>query len=636
MCGICGILNFDSSVVERNSVKEMCDIIEHRGPDAEGIYVKNNIGLGHKRLSIIDLSEFANQPMVSGNRRYVVVFNGEIYNYRDLSRELVEKGIRLKTTSDTEVLLELFSLYNIESIKKLRGMFSFVIWDSFERKIYLIRDRVGIKPLYYSILKNKIIFASEIKAILCNSSVPRNINIDSFWKYCRHFTVPAPETIINDIHKLNPGTVLICDERGNHNFVKYWDIKDYYNTKIYSDENDAIVDIENVIDESVNYHTVSDVPVGAFLSGGLDSSLITNYLKKYVEKLDTYSMSFIENLAFDESKYANYISELYNTNHKSIDFSRNIFNENFEKIIWHCDEPFAIASSFGIFILSKFASKNIKVVMTGDGADELFGGYNGFTSNNIYDYNYFSKLFINTLEKMFLKFGEYNNSRFIRNIYSKVYKRAGSKGNILTDFQSYSAGNSFINVVKRDYFREMINSWNTRLYNFYYNNGENFDEVTRRMYAEVKTRLVDEMLTKTDRMTMAHSLEARVPFLDVNVIEKSASLPVNLKINFNKKQIVHKYILKKISEKYFNKNFIYRKKSGFDVPYSDWLKDNATYMKFKDAIMNGELIKNNIIDSDSTLRIIDDKLDYSFIWSIGIFEKWQKMYSDKFGSFIFN
>jgi len=384
MCGIIGILSFSRNQISRNVLINMSKSLVHRGPDAEGIWIENNIGLGHRRLSIIDLSEAANQPMVSQNGRFIITYNGEIYNFKELKRYLISKGIWFKTNSDTEVLLELFALKGLDALTELRGMFAFAIWDKADHSLFLCRDRLGIKPLYYAINNSKLTFASEIKAILFGDPSLRTINSNALWKFLRLMTVPKPETIIDGIYKLEPGTCLQVNQNGCRKIHTYWELKDHIEQKESYNEEEEIDRIRQKLLESIQHHMIADVDIGAFLSGGLDSSSVVALMQDFSKrkKISTYSINFPGQKEIDEGEYSDIIANYLQTIHSIVYFKENFMDE-MDKILWHCDEPFGITSSFGVYQLSKQASKDLKVVLTGDGGDEVFAGYSGYLFNSI-------------------------------------------------------------------------------------------------------------------------------------------------------------------------------------------------------------------------------------------------------------
>ena len=394
ICGISGLFNIDGSAVDETLIQKMNDSQIHRGPDAEGVWIDNNIGFGHRRLKIIDLSDESNQPMVSQNGRYVITYNGEIYNYKHIRNELKNKGVNFKTKSDTEVILEMFSMYGTDSIKSLSGMFAFAIWDKADQLLILCRDQIGIKPLYYSLSSSRLIFSSEIKAMLyCDNSI-RSIDTNSMWFYYRMLTTSKPNSIFRDIKKIEPGTYMQIGNGNKKSVVTYFDLeKTFIKRNEFNKPIDQEISIaKEKIFEAVQKNLVSDVPVGAFLSGGLDSSAIIGIMDHFKSPIDskisTFSMRFPSNDEINEEKYAEIIANHFNTNHFSITTDDD-FSKDLDNILWHSDEPFSVPASLGIFYLAKLAyQENNKVVLTGDGGDEVFGGYDGFISKNSYTNNY--------------------------------------------------------------------------------------------------------------------------------------------------------------------------------------------------------------------------------------------------------
>jgi len=639
MCGIAGILKLDRSSVDRKVLQKMVDSIIHRGPDAEGIWIDQSIGLGHRRLNIIDLSANANQPMFSANNRYVIVFNGEIYNYLELKKDLQNKGIEFKTTSDTEVLIELFAIEGINCVSKLRGMFAFAIWDREEKSLYLCRDRVGIKPLYYSITDSQVSFGSEIKEILYADSSLRTINSDALWKYFRLMTVPKPETIIKGIDKLEPGTYIKISHDADMESRKYWDLKDKIkkNSSDFDEETETKKLREELLD-SIRHHMIADVEVGAFLSGGLDSSSIVTLMKKVAPgtPLSTYSINFPENEKVDEGKFSSQVADLIGADHHIVRFTENFVND-LEDIVWYCDEPFAISSAYGIYQMSKHASQKLRVVLSGDGGDEIFCGYTGY-QQNYKNGTAISRNILHLLSTSLMFSNKLLKNKNLDELSYKMLKKSYSGPHLISEKQAYGYGMGLVEVLNPEYMSSYLSSWNNRKYIEYYKSVKDLDELTRRMYTDVHTRLVDEMLTKADRMTMAHSLEGRVPLLDHKLVEYMYSLPSTLKVNTHNNQVEGKYLLKKAMEEYLPDDLIYRKKKGFDIPVRDWIKDYDFLSYFEGKVVDGYLVNSKLIDRNSLISLIDRHSKGhtnrgDIIWVMGIFEAWLSLMEKKFGKF---
>jgi asparagine synthase (glutamine-hydrolysing) len=378
MCGICGVCNFDKSHVDKKLLRQMCTVIKHRGPDDDGIFLDDHIALGMRRLSIIDLKT-GHQPIHNEDESIWIVFNGEIYNYRELRQFLEQKNHRFYTSSDTEVIIHLYEELGDDCVTMLNGMFAFAIWDANKKKILLARDRIGIKPLHYIILNNKLIFGSEIKSILQDSEVKRKVNLKALHHFLAFEYVPAPETMFEAIKKLPPGHILIC-ENGNVSVRKYWDLKftnrnkqpiTYYSDRIYE-----------LLKKSVERRLISDVPLGAFLSGGIDSSSIVGLMSELMdEPVKTFSIGFEEE-SYNELKYARIIAEQFETEHYEEIITPDAVNL-VNKIIQYLDEPFADVSVFPTYLVSELARKHVTVVLSGDGGDEQFAGYDWYAASKL-------------------------------------------------------------------------------------------------------------------------------------------------------------------------------------------------------------------------------------------------------------
>ena len=646
MCGIAGIINFQGTPISRDLIKKMTDIMAHRGPDGEGQWVDGNVALGHRRLSIIDLSAQASQPMLNADRSVGITFNGEIYNYQELIPEIEAKGYRFTSHSDTEVILHLYEIYGDDCFSKLRGMFALAIWDQKRKCLVLARDRVGIKPLYYLSNKEVFVFASEIKAILITGLAQQNINSHAFSQYMRFLTVPQPESIFSDIYKLDPGSTMVVNSDGKIQKRVYWNIKDFLQVtdgQTLKTEKEYIDEFSGIFSESTRYHMVADVPVGAFLSGGLDSSSVAAMMRKNYphQELSTFSIVFPMITSHDESEYSSSVANFLKTQHNAYPFNEN-FIDDFKTIAWYLDEPFAVSSSFATYYLAKGASEKVKVVQTGDGGDELLAGYAGYENNN---YRRYPEWFFFILTKAYTLFLLINkklriDSKVGSRILIALARRVGNEGVRYSEQVAQNGLHALSLAFRKDYLFHALDSWNDNLMGYYYNSLSSEDLLLKKLYASFATRLVDEMLMKVDRMTMAHSLEARVPLLDHILVEYLFSVPSHMKLRKDVTGTTAKYLLKSAMQTYLPQEIIYRKKKGFDIPVSKWLKG-----KFFETILShikyGYLIKNHIVDPngiDLMLRESQRNPDhYANMWMLLFtFEIWAEIYQEKFGPIHFN
>jgi asparagine synthase (glutamine-hydrolysing) len=575
----------------------MNDAQAHRGPDGEGVWIDGAVGLGHRRLSIIDLSDSGSQPMVADDNQWVIVFNGEIYNYRELASELAAAGMQCKTQSDTEVILNLYRLYGPKSLHRLRGMFAFAIWDRRRQELFLARDRIGIKPLYYLHNSEAFVFASEIKAIAASGYSSLTVNRRSLTGLMRFLVVPQPHSIFSDIRKLEPGRYLRITMDGQIEENGYWSPLPNDDTAPREDEKQSIDELSAHLRESINYHMVADVPVGAFLSGGLDSSSVVTMMRRQApqQKLNTFSICFPGQGEYDEDKYARQVAALNSAHHISGTIDQN-FVDDLDKIAWHLDEPFAIHSSFATYYLAKHAANNTKVVLTGDGGDELFAGYEGYKNDA-----YLKTGALHSLMKLAFpivntagRISRPRHKTFLR-ILTGLRRRLGSEG--LRYSEQISQNSLYANSLAfdKEWFYPAMDDWEQNLVARYYDQAQSADRLLRRLLTEYNTRLVDEMLMKVDRMTMAHSLEARVPLLDHHLVEFAFRVPSSLKLRERQGTLQGKYLLKKAMEPHLPEEIIYRRKQGFNIPVRTWMTGKFLDQA-KNRILDGNLAAEGVVD----------------------------------------
>ena len=642
MCGIAGFINFinnNNHKEDLNTLNLMINSLSHRGPDNTNVWTSQNktAYIAHSRLSIIDLSNQANQPMISQNKQYVLSFNGEIYNFIELKTELEQiKNINFKTSSDTEVLLELISEYGFETaIKKITGMFALCLWDNLNNTLHLARDRIGEKPIYYCNNNNSFIFASEIKALLKYKKISKDININSLSSYFKYGYFPSPNTIFKNIYKLNPGEYLFLDLKKNNsiNLNKYWEYKNKkFNTNyepFIGNINEAENIIENKLYNIISKQKISDVPIGTFLSGGVDSSLVTSILSKIDnDKINTFTIGFNDK-RLDESNYASKIAKYLNTNHNELIVTDKDLLDVVYKIPKIFDEPFSDSSQIPNYLVSSLAKNNVTVALSGDGGDELFGGYSRYLwANNINSYN-------PLLKKTISKALSWPNDNQIEFLYKILKYFLPRKYHFKFPSDKIGKIKSILELNNiNDVYQRLISIWpnpeilfndNLDLTNndydenlFQTNNTDQIDMMTR----DIETYLPDDLLTKVDRTSMSVSLETRAPFLDHDLVEFSSSLPINMKINKNNQKIILKNILAKyIPVKYFD-----RPKMGFEVPIDDWLRGPLKEYCY-DTINS---FKSNKIFAVNK-KIIDEKIDQHMksnnnwhyqIWNILVFQSW--------------
>jgi asparagine synthase (glutamine-hydrolysing) len=611
MCGITGFYGFE----DKELLKRMTSALTYRGPDDFGYYSDKLCSLGHRRLSIIDLSKKGKQPMSNEDGSIFITFNGEIYNFKDIRVELEKNGHRFRSNTDTEVIVHAFEEYGVDCLKRFNGMFAFAIWDSSKKRLFLARDRLGIKPLYYYFDK-ELIFGSELKAVLASGRIRKKLDMDALNHFFAYEYVPSPYSIIKNVKKLLPGHYLVLD-KGTLSVKKYWDIifegsnhgKDYYLSKI-----------PELLQDSIKKRLISDVPLGAFLSGGIDSSSIVALMSQVTDNVKTFSIGF-EQESYSEADDARIVAEKFNTEHHEKILKPEELMKLLDTVVKNVDEPFGDLSIFPTYLVSKFARRHVTVVLSGDGGDELFAGYDWYLADKLHKY--------------------YRLVPGQRVIFPRVLKR----------FKQTPKSKGFVNKAKRftegalmpSYLRH--HRWMT---SFDYKARENIysrrrelqnpfemvralasnvkGNLNKMQYVDIKTYLPDDILTKVDRASMYNSLEARVPFLDHNFVEFAARIPQSLKL----KGVERKYILKKAMSKYLPKGILYKGKQGFTMPMKHWLRGELK--GFMNEVLSERKIREiGILNPDYVNKIIKQHLskrrdNQRHIWAMMNFHIWYKNY----------
>lgn len=625
MCGIAGIVNWTSKPVESELLKYLTRKLTHRGPDGEGYHIYNNVGLGHRRLSIIDI-DAGKQPMSNENDRYWVTYNGEVYNFRSLKTDLQSKGHIFKTDCDTEVLVHGYEEWGIGLLSKLRGMFAFAILDQAHNELFLARDRLGIKPLVYYAGKEKLIFASEIKAIIADPEYKKEINHKAVGDYFQYGYIPAPHTAFKSIFKLLPGHYLKLKttERSELKQECYWSINYTDNDSISEAEASELVD--EVLNEAVSMRMISDVPLGGLLSGGLDSSAVVSYMaNNSTDPISSFSIGFDEE-KFSEAKYALKVSEHIGTKHYEHTVNSDI-RDLLPKLVYHFDEPFSDASAVPTYHVCKMARNNVTVCLSGDGGDEVFGGYDRYLS---------------CLSKGRFDFLP---SKIRKTIFGSIgmLKRAGLPGAGFFKLAALEPEERFIQLIKSQYgsiefdeyfsasellkIKENKNDFDLMMRVF--QEGTSDRGLNQYLNADTQTYLPYDILTKVDITSMMNSLEVRVPLLDHKLVELMATMPQNLKIK-NKET---KYLLKQIMRPRLPNGIIDRPKMGFGVPMREWIANDLQDMVHSylldpsrtSGLLNTDLLQTMIKDNEKNLykSKISGKL-----WWVLFFEMWyQDVYS---------
>lgn len=630
LCGICGILGFE----DENLLKRMEDVMSYRGPDDSGMFLDKDIGLGHRRLSIIDLRG-GKQPIHNEDESVWTVYNGEIYNYKELKKLLEEKGHQFYTNSDTEVLVHLYEEYGDTFVTKLNGMFAFAIWDGDKKKLLLARDRLGIKPLYYTSYNGCVLFASEIKSILQYKEIKRHVNIQSLHNYLTFRYVPEPETMFQGIKKLPPGHIMICSSSSIY-LTKYWDLNWAFSPE--QKEGHYCKKLLDLLEDSVKIRLMSEVPLGVFLSGGLDSSTVVALMKGLVDTpIKTFSAGYGLDNFMDELEPAQKVAEYFGTDHHEFILDFNPI-ECLPETIWHMDEPVADPAILPTYMLSKMAKKYVTVILVGEGSDEIFGGYEQ------YKFMLINKHFISKIPNIAkLKIIPFLLRKTPDAIIDTVFKYTSSLGDEgkkrFLDF--ISSGNNisegFIKLVsifteqeKKGFYSEnFLNTFKNLkqskdVLDNYIKANENIDSLNQMINLDIKTFL-PSLLLRVDKTTMSSSVEARVPFLDHRLVEFSTSIPSHLKLRrFNEK-----YILKKSVSEILPKYVLRRKKQRFFVPIDLWVKENYDMIS---QILSEPVIKKNGYFRYKSVRKIWDNYQKSRlysarqIWNLFTFELWYRIY----------
>ncbi|MCX5679749.1 MAG: asparagine synthase (glutamine-hydrolyzing) [Candidatus Omnitrophica bacterium] len=629
MCGIVGIYNFKrDDPVDSGLIRKMCSVLNHRGPDDEGIFCKEPVGLGHRRLSIID-PKLGRQPMSNEDQTLWIVFNGEIYNFLSLRDDLINRGHIFKTRCDTEVIIHLYEEKGVSCLDDLNGMFAFAVWDEKKQSIFLARDRLGKKPLHYAFVNGSLIFASEIKAILQHPSVKKEIDYEALHDYLSLSYVPAPRTMFKGIKKLPAGHYLVCTQ-GEIESKGYWDLD--FSKESNACERDVCEDIRFKLKKAVKSRLISDVPLGAFLSGGVDSSSVVSLMSGLQdEPVITNSIGFSVK-SFDELKYARLIAKRYSTDHHEY-VVRPETMEVIDKLTYYFDEPFGDSSSIPTYHVSRMARRNVTVALSGDGGDENFAGYNRYVyadritrfqaimprflkERGMFSPSGFSKKDGGWLGKIKNKLDEFCLPPF--DLYFKIISTYGEEE------KHYLYGGKL---------KEAAKDYNTReKFRSIFDRCQSDDFVSKLQYLDIKTYLCDDILVKVDRASMANSLEVRAPFLDYSFMEFTAGIPSRYKL----KWLTEKYVLKKAMSKYLPAEILRRPKMGFTVPMEEWLK-NDLRVAVEIELFDKEGIIRELFDPEYIRKIWgfvlkgrmigSSKTDFSYrIWLLFIFSRWFKRY----------
>ncbi|MHA2364109.1 MAG: asparagine synthase (glutamine-hydrolyzing) [Candidatus Hodarchaeales archaeon] len=637
---MCGIVGYTGSY-EKDVLKNMLKSISHRGPDDNGIYQDDLISLGHQRLSIIDLSPAGRNPLCNEDQSIWITFNGEIYNYMEIKEDLIEKGHQFSSKTDTEVAIHAYEEFGIEFLNKINGMFAFALWDDNKKELFLVRDRIGIKPLYYSIHENNIIFASELKSILKSGIIPRRLDYFPLRDLLTLRSSDRERTFIHNIKKILPGNYLKYSLK-EKNFViqPYWQLSKSTN-KSSIPLSSFVTELRNLIVSSVKKRLMSEVPLGVYLSGGLDSSSIIGIMHNLgIESINTFSIGFGQYDINNALNQAEIVANEFATDHHEIIVDPDII-KILPKIVWHCDEPLADPTVIPTYILSEHTKPNSTVVLTGEGADELFGGYTHYKFMNLrhnyfrwfpYPLRYLGSSFLNIMpSKMFQLLFKYSEA-----LGKEGKRRAALLIKCNNPYEWYLTIQSiFMDLEKKevlniDYLQSKEKSVKIEDFNYsnyirkYFINNKKKHFLNQALFFDQSVPLIEDLLMKVDKMTMSYSIEARVPFLDHNIVEFSSKIPLKYKFHKGK----GKYILREALKPFIPPKTYQQKKDYFFVPIHRWFETELKTIT--ENVLFGENSSNTF--KKSFIRKIMTKYNQSplyyarQLWTLLIFELWYQMY----------
>jgi asparagine synthase (glutamine-hydrolysing) len=626
VCGIAGRINYVSErPVSAALVQGMCDLIAHRGPDGSGVWTRGHAGLGHRRLAIIDLSEAGAQPMSTSDGQIWLTFNGEIYNFLELRSELEARGHRFQSHTDSEVILYAYREYGVECISRLRGMFAFAIWDEPRRRLLVARDRLGKKPLFYTTDSDGLAFASEPKAFLADPSFVPAPNAQALSAYLTYQYVPAPMSAFAGVHKLPPAHYLVVED-GRVTVQRYWKLS--YATKRNLTEGEAVEELRSRLREAVRIRLVSDVPLGAFLSGGIDSGAIVALMSELgAAPVRTFSIGFKEK-EYDELEYARLVAKRYETRHEEFVVRPNAL-EILPRLVWHYNEPFADSSAIPTFLLSELTRRYVTVALNGDAGDENFAGYERYRANvlagrfdeippvlrrpldlvaRMVPASGTSKSVMSRGKRFLEALGEGRERRYVR--WMSHFQPLLKSELCRAEFQEVAGGDAS-DILLRSYAKS---------------DAPDFVDAT--LDVDVNNYLPDDLLVKVDIATMAHGLEGRSPLLDHPLMEFAASLPSGLKMN----GAIKKYILKEAVKPLLPKEIIERPKMGFGVPLDHWFRHELKDLAY-DVLLSGSLRQRGYFHEHVVRRLLDEHTRgvrswHYQLWNLLMFESWHRMFID--------
>lgn len=626
MCGIAGIFAFDRTAqIDPQLLRRMTDLIAHRGPDDSGEWISGNVGLGHRRLSIIDLSPAGHQPMGSADGALWISYNGECYNYAELAAGLRQRGHRFRSQSDTEVILRLYEERGERFLDAIDGMFALAIWDERRQTLLVARDRIGIKPLYYFADDQHFLFASEMKGLLASPRVPGEVDPAALGEYFHLLSIPDERCILKGVRKLLPGHYLKVSRRGIEQ-RRYWDLVVAPQPAMPFEA--ACGDFKAHLDRAVASHMVADVPVGAFLSGGVDSSAVVSAASQTASApIETFSITFPGLPEFDESPHASTVAAHCGTRHHEFHLAPSLI-DGISRVVWHADEPFAISSAFALYFLAELARQHVKVVLSGDGGDEVFAGY-------VWRHSDFPPM-----PALASAIGNRFASRLaaVRAHFVAAASRARqwpippADQRYLQSFACFQR-EDLAELLAPDAAPSVLDGLEHNVVQRCLDTAPGEDQLDRKLYTDIRTTLVSEMLTKVDRMTMAHGLEARVPLLDHRLVSWAFTVPSRHKLCGSE----GKYLMKKAMEAHLPRSILYRPKQGFNVPMKLWMRNELSAFVF-DILASSRLMERGLYRRAAVRGLIDTHLSgrvdaSNKIFALLMLELWYRRFSDQRAEF---
>ncbi|MGI8892084.1 MAG: asparagine synthase (glutamine-hydrolyzing) [Bacteroidia bacterium] len=623
MCGIAGVFAFSETGKEYlHRIDRALKCLVNRGPDKSGVYKTQNIALAHTRLAIIDPTDAASQPMSDGSGRYYINFNGEIFNFKELREQLISSGIDMKSHSDTEVVLQMYIKEGTDCLNKLNGFFAFAIYDNVEQKLFLARDRMGIKPLLIYCDEDKLIFGSEMKAMM-ELGIPKDLDEVSLFSYLQLNYIPPPWSIFKNVRKLEPGSWMVVDNEGTKNQKVYYEIpEEQTEIPTYDQAKDKLYEL---LDQSVQRRMTADVPLGAFLSGGKDSSIIVALASRYQKSLKTFSIGFKDEPMFDETYYAKLVAKKYNTDHFTFSLTNNDLYEHLHKILDYIDEPFADSSAIAVNILSHETRKHVKVALSGDGADEMFAGYNKHRAEFLAQKNGLSASLLKLSKPLWAALPK-SRSNPVKNKIRQLHR--------FTKAASMSAKDRYWHWATFTGEDEIFNLMNMHRSRIEYNRRKEFilrdlDEsgnLNDILKTDMRLVLQGDMLHKVDSMSMANSLEVRVPYLDYKLVDFVFSLPGSYKIDSR----VQKKLLVDTFGDLLPGELLNRRKQGFEVPLLKWFRSELKSMITDELLEDEFIIAQGLFEVTETRKLkrklFSSNPDdiHAQIWSLIVFQYWWK------------